>query len=86
MATLSMVITSLTKRDKTISAAHATRFLAAFRTIYGKKSNGAGGLIDRTDQELFDFIADTYFARMKEDATNIEKDAQAKTVVPIDLT
>lgn len=82
MATISMQITGLNARaTKTISAQLATRMLAAFRVLYGKKPDGS----DRSDQELFDFVADVYFARMKEDIRNIEGDNANKAVTPIDI-
>lgn len=88
MAVLTLQITGLNARSsKNISGALATRLLAAFRSIYGKKPDPAnpGQQIDRTDQELFDFVSDVYFARMKEDARNAEGYAADKAVAPIDL-
>lgn len=86
MATLTFTATSLTPRAKTISVGDTTRLLNAYRTIYGQVSDGAGGLRDRTDQEIFNIFADGIYNYMQETVRNVERDAAAKVINPIVLT
>lgn len=64
MATITITASGLTARSKTISTAHTTRLLAAYRVRYGQVSDGAGGMRDMTDQEVFNAFADGLFRGM----------------------
>ncbi len=86
MATLTISVTGLTARSKTISAAHSQRLLAAYKISLGKVSDGAGGLRDRTDQETFDAFVDNIYSGMRETVRNIENDVARGAVTYIDIT
>jgi hypothetical protein len=76
MATISIVLGPET-RSKTITAAHLTRFVNAYRAIYGKVSDGAGGFRDRTDAEVATAIADGLFSGWKSAVLKYEQDVAA---------
>ncbi len=86
MATLTLTATGLTQRSKTISAADTTRMLNAYRVLYGKVSDGAGGMRDRTNQEIFDLLADALFSYMRSTVKEVERGVAAQAVVDVSLT
>lgn len=87
MATLTFTASGLTARSKTISAGDVTRVLSAYKTLAGQVSDGAGGLRDRTNQEIFDWFVDNrVLARILEDVRNVEGDAANRAVLPVVLT
>lgn len=86
MATISLALTSVITRSKTISPAHATRVLDAYRVIFGQVSNGAGGLRARTDQEVFDALADSLFNEVITATVQREADTAKASITPIVLT
>jgi hypothetical protein len=89
MATISITLGPET-RSKTITAAHLTRFVTAFRAIYGPVPNGSGGMRDRTDAEVATAICDGLFNAWKAAVLSYEKDVAAKaaeaTQTPLTLS
>lgn len=86
MATISLALTSLVTRSKTVSPAHATRVLDAYRIIFGQVSNGAGGFRPRTDQETFDALADSLFSEIISATIQREADTAKAAIVPVTIT
>lgn len=94
MATISIAATGVTTRSKTISTNDTQRLLNAFRKVYGQVSDGAGGMRDMTDQEIFNrfadgvfesFITTTYNAELGPALASAEAAARA-SVTPIVFT
>jgi hypothetical protein len=77
MATISITLGPET-RSKTITAAHLTRFVTAFRAIYGKVSDGAGGMRDRTDAEVATAVCEGIFKGWQAAVLRYEKDVAAR--------
>lgn len=86
MATISFSATGLTARTKTITAGDTTRLLDAYRVIYGKVPDGAGGMRDRTNQEIFDVFADGLFKSIQEQVRNAEGNTAMNAISVIVLT
>lgn len=86
MATIALSATSLTTRTKTISAGDTTRLLNAYRVIYGQVPDGAGGMRDRTNQEIFDRFSDGLFDYIREQVRNVERGTASNAVADIGLT
>lgn len=82
MATITFAASTFTK-SKTISAADTQRWLDAYKSLYGPVSDGAGGTRPRTNQEVFDLVADTVFRGLQEGVRNIEGDVAKAAVAPI---
>lgn len=66
-------------RNRTVSGAHLLRFIAAYKTLLGQVSDGAGGLRDMTDEETILAWADGLLAGTKANVLRVEKDAAATT-------
>jgi hypothetical protein len=79
MATITVTVASLSK-SKTISAADTTRVLEALKKHYGKVDDGAGGLRDRTNPEVFEIAADSFFGMLRDIVRMIEREAASKAV------
>lgn len=84
MATLVISITAQSTtvgRTKTVSGPDLIRFLNAYRTILGQVSNGAGGMRDRTDDEVILGWADATIAKAKSQTRAVENTAAIKAAI-----
>lgn len=73
MATLSLTFGSFTA-SKTISAGDLTRLLDAYKKNYGQIPDGAGGMRDMTNQELFDTFAAGFFSGIVNAVKSVESE------------
>lgn len=65
-------------RAVTVSAAHLTRMINAYRAILGQVPDGAGGMRDRTDAEVYDAWADGLFNGTRANVRSHERVAAAQ--------
>lgn len=85
MATITLTIGALTNA-KTISAGDVTRLLDAAKFNYGQVDDGNGGLRDRTNQELFDIFAQSFYSSLVTYVKDAETRKAAVAVVDVSIS